>query len=329
MSVIRIRSNFASLDKLSFPDVKVVHSRLSPEPGFFDSVRDAWRTQSGEFVLVNTDTGRLMILCLMFILLPWRKVRLVSVDTLLLRPRSFGERIKAVFKKLLLLRVDLFILYFKDLRGYERYYGISPRRSVYVPFKVNTWESLPSPPHPVREGSTILFSGRTLRDVPTFLEACKESGLPAVFLHQSNDVFEYHGTPLRDLKLPANVRDEVHDGKRSSWLEFISNARLVVVPIQSGTISNAGISTCLDAMALGKCVIVSEGPATRGVFSDEEVVLVPPGDPAALADAMRRLWSDDALRNTIAANGRRLALSLEGEERLLGDIVRVVATKAR
>jgi glycosyltransferase involved in cell wall biosynthesis len=80
-------------------------------------------------------------------------------------------------------------------------------------------------------------------------------------------------------------------------------------------------------MALGKCVIITEGPATRGVLTEKEVVLVPAGDPAALADAMRGVWSDDARRRDIAARGRRFALALQGEERLLGDIVLVLTTR--
>ncbi|MFQ5903490.1 MAG: glycosyltransferase, partial [Candidatus Binatia bacterium] len=71
-----------------------------------------------------------------------------------------------------------------------------------------------------------------------------------------------------------------------------------------------------------KCVIVTEGPATRGLLTDEAIV-VRPGDPIALAQAIQRAWEDDALRDRIARAGRRYAERHGGEARLLSDIVEV------
>jgi len=75
-------------------------------------------------------------------------------------------------------------------------------------------------------------------------------------------------------------------------------------------------------MALRKCVIISEGPQTRGLLTDE-AIFVPPGDPVALANAICRAWEDDDLRERTADAGRRYAEQLRGEPRLLSDIVDV------
>ncbi|MCI0628017.1 MAG: glycosyltransferase family 1 protein, partial [Acidobacteria bacterium] len=79
-------------------------------------------------------------------------------------------------------------------------------------------------------------------------------------------------------------------------------------------------SVYLLAMGLRKCVIITEGPATRGLLTDEAII-VPQSDPAALADAIRRAWDDDDLRERTANAGRRYAERLQGEARLLADIV--------
>jgi len=75
-------------------------------------------------------------------------------------------------------------------------------------------------------------------------------------------------------------------------------------------------------MAMKKCVIVTEGLATRGMLKDEAVI-VAPKDPEALAVAVTRVWTDDVLRRKTAESGRRYAERCGGESRLLSDVVRV------
>jgi glycosyltransferase involved in cell wall biosynthesis len=78
-------------------------------------------------------------------------------------------------------------------------------------------------------------------------------------------------------------------------------------------------------MALKKCVIISDCPATRGILvGDETAVLVPMRDPEALAQALRKAWTDDAYRRRVAEGGYRYAVSLGGEETLMGNVARAV-----
>jgi glycosyltransferase involved in cell wall biosynthesis len=79
----------------------------------------------------------------------------------------------------------------------------------------------------------------------------------------------------------------------------------------------------LNAMLLGKCVIASEGPGLSDVLSDE-ILKVPPEDPAALAAVIARAWEDDELRGRTAASGFRYALSLGGEPELYRRILKQV-----
>jgi len=66
-----------------------------------------------------------------------------------------------------------------------------------------------------------------------------------------------------------------------------------------------------NAMLMGKCVIVTEGPASNGLFTDE-VITAPPEDADGLAAAIRRAWEDRALRERTAGRGYALAYSLGG-----------------
>jgi glycosyltransferase involved in cell wall biosynthesis len=61
----------------------------------------------------------------------------------------------------------------------------------------------------------------------------------------------------------------------------------------------------LEAMAAGKAVIASRTGGVPEIVTDGETgLLVPPGDAAALAGALRRLTGDTALRECLADGGR-------------------------
>ena len=66
----------------------------------------------------------------------------------------------------------------------------------------------------------------------------------------------------------------------------------------------------LEAMALGKPVAATNIPGYASVATDEEdALLVPPRDYHHLAEVLRRLMGDAALRNKIGARGRATAES--------------------
>lgn len=85
-------------------------------------------------------------------------------------------------------------------------------------------------------------------------------------------------------------------------------ASFVIVPVCE-TIQPSGQSTCLQAMACGRPVILTDiaGLWDRELLRDgENVMLVPPGSPKALSLAIRRLSSEPELHFRIGAGGRRL-----------------------
>ncbi|MGH9009591.1 MAG: glycosyltransferase, partial [Acidimicrobiia bacterium] len=63
----------------------------------------------------------------------------------------------------------------------------------------------------------------------------------------------------------------------------------------------------LEALAAGLPVVASDIPVFAEYLRDgESALLVPPGDPAALAGALHRLAGDPAMRQTLAAGGKPL-----------------------
>ena len=72
-----------------------------------------------------------------------------------------------------------------------------------------------------------------------------------------------------------------------------------------------------QALATATPLVTSDTPAQRELLEDRrDALLVPPGDPEALASAIRRLASDDELRAGIGVRGRETYLERASETAL-------------
>jgi glycosyltransferase involved in cell wall biosynthesis len=70
-----------------------------------------------------------------------------------------------------------------------------------------------------------------------------------------------------------------------------------------------------QALACGAPLVTADTPAARELLTDgQDALLVPPGDPTALANALRRLESDDALRERIGRAGLETYRARASEE---------------
>lgn len=290
-----------------------------------DALRYFLAGKSRDAVVLHVPDRELLALCALRKLLPWRQARLVAVDLILTKPgRSFRQRLLAWIKGWLLRQVDLFLLHQKDVSGLEAAYGINVKKVRYIPYKVNSWHAVREMDVP--EGDYVFSGGRSRRDYDTFCAALHDLPLPTLLLTPRREVNALHETDFDGKGVPDHVRVVHDDGSPRSWLRHMANARIVVIPVLRNSISPSGVGTYLLAMALGKCVVMSESPATRGVIEHEkQAVLVPMGDAAALREAVRRVWFDDDYRDRIAANGYAYAMSLGGVENLQRNIAEAVA----
>jgi glycosyltransferase involved in cell wall biosynthesis len=93
-------------------------------------------------------------------------------------------------------------------------------------------------------------------------------------------------------------------GERRDVRQLLGSADLFVLSSRSEGLP----LSILEAMASGLPVVASAvGGIPEVVIHDETGLLVPPGDPDALADALRRLLADPALRRRLGAAGRARA----------------------
>jgi glycosyltransferase involved in cell wall biosynthesis len=281
------------------------------------------RHQGSDVVwLVNCDPGLTLKLAAKLRFTPWKNTRLIPVDIVLRAPRpGLRDTVGVRVKRFLLSRVDHFIHYFSDVRGYERVYGIGSDRSSFVPFKTNLRDKHQLTPQ--SEGDYILCFGRSLRDYDTFFEAVQQLPYPAAITRQDPAQLRAHGARFsRSLdSLPSNVRILDDDGSDAAQLRILGNAKAVVLPILKKSLVASGISSCLNAMSLGKCVIGTEGPGFSDIFLNGEVQTVPPEEPEKLAAAIREVCEDGGLRLKMSTAGFQYAAALGGEQDLYQRVI--------
>jgi glycosyltransferase involved in cell wall biosynthesis len=168
-----------------------------------------------------------------------------------------------------------------------------------------------------------------MRDFDTFLSAMEQlPDVPAAITQPDPRVFAaHHARFTRPMStIPVNVRVVDDDRTEESEIRILRNARLVVLPILAKSLVASGISTCLNAMYLEKCVIGSEGPGMSDIFTSE-ILTFPPEDQRRMAETIRHAWEDSALRRATAAAGRRFALQAGAEPQLYQRIIDEIALR--
>jgi glycosyltransferase involved in cell wall biosynthesis len=195
------------------------------------------------------------------------------------------------------------------------------RKLVQVPWPVDTrfWRPLPGDDRPC-----ICAVGSEMRDWETFAEALRPLGIPC---HIAAGNPRREGAQIEGVALPADVT--VGYRAMPELRDLYARSRFVVVPLLP-TDSDQGITTCLEAMAMGRAVICTDTYGQVGALEDGvNSILVPPRDPAALREAIERLWSDPDLCARLGAAGRALVEERYGLDRVIPQLVAVVEDAQR
>ena len=168
-----------------------------------------------------------------------------------------------------------------ELDRFPRKWGVPADRVRFTPFCFTLREA--ELDLPVRDDGGVFVGGGLrrgrrrdpLRDYRALIEAAPRVEAPLII--PSNE--------LDGVRMAPNVR--AGPVSRERFAELLREAGVVVVPIRAGIDRSAGQQTYLNAMALGKPVIVTDTPGVRDYIDDRETgLIVPPGDAEALVGAI-------------------------------------------
>jgi glycosyltransferase involved in cell wall biosynthesis len=196
--------------------------------------------------------------------------------------------------------------------------GLEPGR-VEVAF-VGAEERIFTPGWAAEEPFTALFVGKLipLHGVETILAAARAAPglrLRIVGSGQLESLLEGKQASVEWIRWVEyeQLPQELHRAGAALGIFGTSDKALRVIP-----------NKAFQALACGTPLITADTPAARELLVHEHsALLVPPGDPAALADALLRLAADPELARRLASGGRA-AYEAQASEQVLGTRWRAV-----
>ena len=222
----------------------------------------------------------------------------------------------SVRKKLLFLdilklyrQIDIFIVYSTWQQNFIRErWNLSAERVFYTPFMVDG--KFFSPHHEAASASwvkaqenpsaVVCSAGLEYRDYPTLVQAV--DGMDVDVILAAASPWSKRRSTITGSKLPDNVR--VCRLTYNELRELYKSSRFVVLPLEDVDFQ-AGVTTILEAMAMGKAVICTR---TRGqtdiVVEGETGLYIEAGSPVALRTAIQYLLDHRLEAERMGQNAR-------------------------
>lgn len=224
-------------------------------------------------------------------LMPGRKIPTVMMECNWYRePKAWRRPLKRWQMRFCLKAVDKCIVWAeREIEAYSKEFAVDANKFIFVPQHTSL--------HPhrysftVREGDYILAAGNYDRDFRTFVEAIRPLSCPCVIACRTDLL-------PKDMNLPAHVRHVW--ASPAEFRQLMAGSMFVVVPMQAGLLHSGGQQGFVNAMALGKAVVVSD-PAGASSYIQHGItgLLVPPDNPEAMRDQIQFLLANPESRKKI------------------------------
>ena len=219
-----------------------------------------------------------------------------------------------------------FVHHFEACAGALESAGVSAERRRLIPYMVDTryW----SPLNRVEPERQICAVGLEFRDYPTLFRAVRDLDVHVEVA--AGSPWSQKPDSSADAQPPPNV----HVGKRpyGELRELYARSLLTVVPLVENDMQ-AGITTIVESMAMGRPVVVSATKGQTGtVIEGLNGATVVPGDAEDLRARLLQLLADPGVCRRLGENARRFVeetMTIEHFVERMSALVTEVASNPR
>jgi len=224
----------------------------------------------------------------------------VAINSSILMRRHAAHPIRLfLFKKFWESYARILCLSSEQIEDFARL-GISRKHLVFMPFGVDAHFFQPTDVS--REEDLIVSVGRDMgRDYATLFKTAERTKHAFIVVASQKNI-------PPDMPVPTNV-SVLYNRPLVEVRDLYARARLAVIVSKDASVPDgsdcSGQTVILDALAAGKAVIATRRSwITDYLVPDQDLVVVPPNDPEALARAIDVLSNDAEKRKHLAASGR-------------------------
>jgi glycosyl transferase family 1 len=271
---------FSTLPYTSYPEwTECVDVHDRSEHSWLGTVRAIVAAGARYPVLVLDGTARTDQVAAAIIAAQRHRPRLVMTDATWKRGSSPPDRLAcaAGIRAMRGPHITFCVLSSWERDRFPQTWGVPPDRVRFTPFcRTISDRELELP---VSEDGGVFAGGDSMRDYGPLLAAAAEISAPVTIAS-------------RKLRPGPDAPPNLFVGQVSPerFEELNRAASVVVVALEDSSDRSAGQQTYLNAMALGKPVVVTDAPGVRDYVKDNETgLIVPLGDADAMAAAIRRL----------------------------------------
>lgn len=220
---------------------------------------------------------------------------IVMIDCLWYEPRGcFRLWLKRLQFRLQAVAVKKFVVWAShEVRDYARMFRLPEEKFEYIPFH-HTLEGFD---YEVADGDYIFSGGDGNRDYRCLIEAVR--GLNAK-VHIATRLENWN----EGAEIPAGV--VARGATPEEFRKLMAGSKMVVLPMKGGFLHSGGQQTFLNAMALGKVVIVADDKGAKDYIQHGvNGLIVPSGDSEALRRELVNVFSNPGYARKLAQNAAK------------------------
>lgn len=288
---------------------KLTHQFVSNSPfpwTLLKSFLHAWglfrlRSDYKVVVLGGTSKGDIFYLILQR-LWPFKSRPIIKIECLWYESSRFKQFFKRNLFRFLDKAVDRYVVYAsREIDDYARVFSLPHEKFIFMPYHTTVDLNTLT----VKKGNYLFSGGNFGRDYSTLAKAVEGLDLKVIIACTSSQA-------LKGIRYPENV--SIVGVSHQEFMRLMAESGINVVSLLEGLLHAGGQQTILNAMAMGKPVIVTDPEGAKDYIENGvDGILVPPSDPDRLRSAILRIHNDPDLAMRLGRAAKRKAMKWDTE----------------
>jgi len=235
---------------------------------------------------------------------PFHVRPVVKIDCLWYRGTPLRHFFKKFLFKWLDRVVDLYIVWCqREIEDYSQAFGLPKDKFIFVPYHTTIDDVFE-----IKNCGYVFSGGNFARDYQTLVEAVRGLDLQLIIACTNSKAIE--GINFPDNVAVVGVGD-------LEFRKLMAESGVNVLALDASLLHSGGQQTFLNAMAMGKPVIVTDPEAGRGYIEHGvDGLLIPGGDSQRLRDALMLLIDNPDYAAQLGARASEKALKMDTENHL-------------